>query len=398
MSSGSTRSESLNRILRESYIKATTNPGNLLDRQMLDRHQELLRSSNFPLSLKSILSRTWFYIVLSLMAAPFGILGALNSISYEMNWESSTRYVQLDVFAIRNSSSPPVISFSDAGLLLNGCKVNRGTASWVKVSENTAVLDFGSPRQFNGWYFATADGVPALDPASVALYGSLDNSTWHLMGAGAWTHTNWGRLLLWPEGRFDAPLARRDDVLFDLRAPWAWLLANVAAPLFTVAGLLSAAAAGLAHRARGCAVALAASLLVLAALYAAATIGGAVAGLPRGGDYWFGALWACLLPLALARIPPRFAAAVAAVFGALLVAASLCRSLVVYGLAGPYVLYSDSLYVGVAMLLLSASATVDRWSDTRPLICCLLFPQSPNSTSPMSTLAQRCAGGARARR
>ena len=350
------RADRLKLVLRENFIKATTTPGNCLDEKMHQMQQQLLRSRSFPLSLHVLLSQVWFYCLLGILAVPFTVLGGLGAQAYLGNWEQSARYLRLTATVASNSSA----ALSDAGLLLDGCRAGPpGLPAWLAAGDGASLLDLGGPVRFNGWYLTTGDQDPALDPGAVALYGSLDNATWRLVGAPSWVHTAWGEVLLRPAARPALPGERRRDAVFDMRAPWPWLLGDVVAPLAAGAGLAAAAAAGFARRAAGCSAALAGTLLVLLAVYFTAAVGGAAAGAAAAAPYWFGALWAAA---ALAGAPAHRPAGKGAALGAALVAASLYRSLALYGPAGPCALWSDSLYVGGALLLLAAAAALDRRS------------------------------------
>jgi hypothetical protein len=221
------------------------------------------------------------------------------------------------------------------------------------VSNYYAEFDYGSPRKFNGWYFTTSGLDYIVDPFHMTLEGSIDNSTWTLIGTSRWEHSELGELILRNE-TFHLPATRKQDINFDMRAPWTWLLANVVAPLLTFVGLSAAAAAGLARRARGCATALCACLATVGCVYLVAAVGRASADRREALLYLAGALWSGLLPLGMALSPGRHTSLLT-VFGTLRIGASLVRTLHLRSASMSSLLFSDLLYPGCALILVAAA-------------------------------------------
>ena len=367
-------------MLRENYIRSTTIPSNYYDQILHKKYQSLIDKNSCPLSLLVFLSRRWYLALIFFTAVPSAILGACSACAYQDGWLYRTKTIR---FALPNtwnqSANSTLLSYFDVGLLLDGCKLSQGSDGW-HLAEGFAFLSYDSQQQFNGWYVTRYRGTGfETFPNRLVLEGSGDNLTWVPICAPAWVHTAWGELRLHTEQTFEAPTVPGQDAIFDMRASYAWLLGDVAAPLLTAAALTCSSIVGLLWRRADLSRFIITSFLAaLSFVYFSASIAGLL--MSDNEQYWFGAVWASLL-LACLHYASLGIVHICIVFGAQLVAASLYRTLLVYGMRWPEIFYSDLLAQGIALIVVSAVVKIGRRHVIFFLVCLQNVSDSAESLS-----------------
>jgi hypothetical protein len=151
--------------------------------------------------------------------------------------------VRFTVLGLRDQQrKPSTRNLMTVGLLLFGCKLPPGKATWD--NESATVL-FPASMNANGYYIELNDGPPEEDPVQWMLETTSSgyNDGWALKGASGW-RSDGGDFYFFPSLRYPELKERNGTIMVDMTPSWNWAFVWIVDNCISAVGWLSFAVIG----------------------------------------------------------------------------------------------------------------------------------------------------------
>ncbi len=224
-------------MLQEIFVhSATGGAGAVLDKRISKARCKMrvgVFQSKRPMT--ALLSGRPFQIFLIVMSA---VLIGRATLS-EIRQVNSTGMFEGRIFRfvaheLRQSRMPPenIVSVHDISLLRDSCRLEDRANFTVRGS--TVWMEFDKPVKSNGWMFTTSTSDPNFDPVIFSLEACSAPDMCTTVGGTDWQYKYDGELQVSTHRRFDVPLSRLHDIIFDYKLRYTALLFPIAAQILGI--------------------------------------------------------------------------------------------------------------------------------------------------------------------